>query len=156
MSKIYIGADHAGFQLKQELINFLKERGYEIDDKGAFEFDPNDDYPDFIIPVAQAVAKDSASKGIVIGGTGQGEAIAANRIKGVRAVVFNGQYEPHDNREVPDEIILSREHNDANILSLGARFLSTDDAKRAVNKWLTTEFLAGERHVRRLEKINNI
>ncbi len=155
MTKIYIGADHAGFELKKELSDFLTEQGHEVEDKGAFELDPKDDYPDFIIPVAQAVVDDSGSKGVVIGGSGQGEAIAANRIKGVRAVVFNGQYEPHDGRDIPDEIILSREHNDANVLSLGARFLSIDDAKRATNKWLVTEFSADERHVRRLQKIDS-
>jgi len=96
------------------------------------------------------------AKGIIIGGSGQGEAIAANRFHGVRAVVFNGQYEPKDGREVPHEIEISRLHNDANILSLGARFLNDDEAKEAVRLWLTTPFSGDERHVRRLRKIEEI
>lgn len=154
--KIYLGTDHAGFEIKEELKPFLEELGHEVKDQGASEYNEEDDYPDFIIPVAKAVASDKESRGIILGGTGQGEAIAANRIKGVRAVVFNGQYEPHGGREVPDEIIMSREHNDANILSLGARFLTADEAKRAITKWLATPFSEEERHIRRLEKIENL
>src|SRR5262245_51792344 len=122
--KIFIGADHAGFELKQKLIPFLCELGHEVEDKGAFKLTPDDDYPDFIIPVAREVAEaPDEVRGIVIGGSGQGEAMAANRFKGVRAIVFNGQYEPKDGREIPHEIETAREHNNANILSLGARFL---------------------------------
>lgn len=154
--KIVIGTDHAGFELKEELKKFLEEQGHTVEDKGAHELDPTDDYPDFITPVAEAIANDTEVKGIILGGSGQGEAIAANRHEGVRAVVFNGQYEPHDGREVPDEIILSREHNDSNILSLGARFLSLDDAQRAVTKWLATPFSGDEKHIRRIKKIDNI
>ncbi len=94
--KIYIGADHAGFELKNVLVDFLKERGYEMMDAGAQTFDPEDDYPDFIIPVAHAVSEGAAEWGIIIGGSGQGEAIVANRFPNVRAVVFNGQYMPTD------------------------------------------------------------
>ena len=154
--KIYIGTDHAGFEMKEELKPFLEELGHEVIDQGASEYNENDDYPDFIIPVAQAVSSDKEAKGIILGGTGQGEAIAANRINGVRAVVFNGQYEPHGGRIVPDEIIMSREHNDANIISLGARFLTADEAKRAITKWLATPFSEDERHVRRLQKIDSL
>ena len=154
--KIYLGTDHAGFEMKEELKPFLEELGHEVIDQGASEYNENDDYPDFIVPVAQAVSSDKESKGIILGGTGQGEAIAANRIKGVRAIVFNGQYEPHDGRIVPDEIIMSREHNDANILSLGARFLTVDEAKRAITKWLATPFSEDERHIRRLQKIDSL
>ena len=152
--KIYIGTDHAGFEMKEELKPFLEELGHEVKDQGASEYSKDDDYPDFIIPVAQAVSTDKGAKGIILGGTGQGEAITANRIKGIRAVVFNGQYEPYDGREVPDEIIMSREHNDANILSLGARFLTADEAKRAITKWLATPFSEDERHIRRIKKID--
>jgi len=154
--KIFIGADHAGFEMKEALKPFLEELGHGVVDHGADEYNIEDDYPDFIIPVAKDVAQAEGALGIVIGGSGQGEAIAANRLKGVRAVVFNGQYEPRDGREVPDEVILTREHNDANILSLGARFLSIDDAKRTVTKWLATPFSADARHVRRLEKVDNL
>ena len=153
--KIYIGVDHAGFELKKALIPFLEEKGHEVVDKGAYEYNEQDDYPDFIIPVAKAISKDSEdSRGIIIGGSGQGEAIVANRHKGVRAVVFNGQYDPVDGRNTPDEIILTREHNNANILELGARFINEEESKEAVEKWLSTPFPKDERHVRRLNKID--
>ena len=154
--KILIGSDHAGFELKQKLIPFLTELGYEAEDKGDYNLDENDDYPDFVAPVAKEVANNHGLKGIIIGGSGQGEAIVANRFPHIRAVVFNGQYKPPDGRKVPDEIILSRQHNDANILSLGARFLSEEEAKEAVKVWLETEFSNDERHIRRLRKIDEI
>jgi ribose 5-phosphate isomerase B len=155
--KIHIGSDHAGFELKESLKSFLESEGYEIIDHGAFEYDEYDDYPDFIFPVAKAVAQDlQNSRGIILGGSGQGEAICANRIPGIRAVVFNGQYDPVDGREVPNEIILSRQHNDSNILSFGARFLNEEEAKEAVILWLETEFSGEEKHIRRLDKIDDL
>lgn len=154
--KIFIGGDHAGLKIKKELVELLKAEGHDVTDFGAHEFNPEDDYPDFVIPVAKAVASNPLSKGIIIGGSGQGEAICANRFSGVRAIVFNGQYRPGDGREIPDEIKLSREHNDANILSLGARFLSAEEVKRAVTEWLETPFSNDERHIRRLAKIDEI
>lgn len=161
---IYIGSDHAGYEMKEELKKFLEMREYEVVDHGAYEYDEDDDYPDFIFPVAQDVILDPNSVGIILGGSGQGEAIAANRVRGVRAVVFNGQYNPKVNlddnlendREIPNEIVLSRQHNDANILSLGARFLTIDEAKDAVEMWLETEFSGDERHVRRIEKLDTM
>lgn len=150
---IYIASDHAGFEMKQELVSFLKLLGHSITDFGAHSFDQEDDYPDFVSQVANAISFDTDAKGIILGGSGQGEAIVANRFKGVRAVVFNGQYEPKDGRKVPEEIILSRQHNDANILSLGARFLSLDEAKDSVKTWLETEFSNDPRHIRRIKKI---
>jgi ribose 5-phosphate isomerase B len=153
---IHIGSDHAGYELKEALKLFLEKKGYQVIDHGADEYDEDDDYPDFIFPVAQNVALDTDSKGIILGGSGQGEAIAANRIKGIRAVVFNGQYQPVDGREVPEEIIISRQHNDANILSLGARFLSEEEAKEAVDLWLETDFSGEERHLRRIKKLDQI
>lgn len=154
--KLFIGGDHAGFKIKKDLIDLLKSEGHDVTDFGAHELNPSDDYPDFVIPVAKAVASNPLSKGIIIGGSGQGEAICANRFSGVRAIVFNGQYRPGDGREIPDEIKLSREHNDANILSLGARFLSAEEVKRAVTEWLETPFSNDERHIRRLAKIDEI
>ena len=143
--KIYIGADHAGFELKEKLKVFLSEKGYQVEDKGALKYDSEDDYPDFIRPVAEAVSREPESRGVVLGGSGQGEAIVANRIKGVRAVVYCGG---------STKIVkLSREHNDANILSLGARFISEEKAKKAVELWLSTSFKGG-RHQRRIEKID--
>jgi ribose 5-phosphate isomerase B len=162
IKKIHIGADHAGFELKESLIKFLEMQDYDVTDYGAYEYDEYDDYPDFIFPVAQNVVIDADAVGIVIGGSGQGEAIAANRLRGIRAVVFNGQYNPSVNFdespendiEIPNEIILSRQHNDSNILSLGARFLSDQEAKDAVTLWLETEFSGEERHVRRLDRLD--
>ena len=144
--RIFIGSDHAGFELKQKLILFVESLGHEVIDKGAFTLEEHDDYPDFIIPVAKEVAKDPSSRGIILGGSGQGEAIAANRVKGARTAVFYGG---------PLDIVeLSREHNDANILSLGARFVSEGEAQTAVQLWLETEFSGDERHTRRIKKID--
>jgi ribose 5-phosphate isomerase B len=153
--KILIASDHAGFELKNKLKDFLVTLGYEIKDFGAYELNEDDDYPDFVKPLALEISDNPELLGIIIGGSGQGEAICANRFKNVRAVVFNGQYKPLDGREVPKEIILSKEHNNANILSLGSRFLSLDDAKEAVSLWLKTSFSNDERHIRRLNKIDN-
>ncbi|MFQ6608576.1 MAG: RpiB/LacA/LacB family sugar-phosphate isomerase [Fidelibacterota bacterium] len=142
---IFLGADHAGFELKEAIKGHLKSSNFVVEDFGAHWFDSDDDYPDFIRPVAEAVAKDTVSRGIIIGGSGQGEAMCANRIKGVRAAVFYGG---------PEEIVrLSRGHNDANVLSLGARFLSTDEAIQAVDIWLSVSFNGG-RHLRRIDKLD--
>ena len=144
--KIYIGTDHAGFELKEKLKSFLEEMGRKVVDKGAYEYDREDDYPDFIKPVAEAVSKDSESRGIILGGSGQGEAIVANRVAGVRAAVYYGG--------TTEIIKLSREHNNANILSLGARFVDGAEAKEAVKLWLEIEFSGDERHQRRINKID--
>ena len=143
--KIYIAADHAGFKLKNYLIEKLLAGGYDIEDCGAFDYDPLDDYPDFIIPVAEKVANESNSRGIIIGGSGQGEAMAANRIQGARAAVYY---------DGPVDIVkLSRLHNNANILSLGARFLSPEKAIEILNIWLIEEFEGG-RHENRINKLD--
>ena len=143
--KIYIAADHAGFNLKKYLKKQLLVDGYDIEDCGAFDFDPLDDYPDFIIPAAEKVANQSNSRGIIIGGSGQGEAMAANRIQGVRAAVYY---------DGPIDIVkLSRLHNNANILSLGARFLSVERATEILNIWLEEKF-EGERHASRINKLD--
>ncbi len=143
--KIYIGTDHAGFELKQKLVPFIQSLGHEAIDFGAHEYNEVDDYPDFITPVAKEVSANPAARGIILGGSGQGEAMTANKFPHVRAAVYYGG--------TFDIVRLSREHNDANILSLGARFLSEDEAKEAVRIWLNTPFPCDERHVRRLEKI---
>jgi ribose 5-phosphate isomerase B len=145
--KIHIGTDHAGFELKQKLVPFLQSLGHEAVDFGAHEYDESDDYPDFIAPVAKAVSEDRSARGIILGGSGQGEAMVANKFPYVRAAVYYGG--------TLEIIRLSREHNDANILSLGARFLSEDEAKAAVELWLNTPFSGEERHIRRIEKINS-
>lgn len=145
--KIYIGSDHAGYELKEKLKVYIKELGYEVLDKGAFSFEPTDDYPDFIIPVAEEISKDKESLGIILGGSGQGEQISANKIDGVRAIEYYG-----GNLEI---VKLGREHNNANILSLGARFINEAEAKEAVKIFIETAFSQEERHVRRLEEIKN-
>lgn len=146
MTKIFLASDHAGYELKEALSVFLSERGFQVEDLGASSMDTNDDYPDYLMSLGRHVADDKNCMGIGIGGSGQGEAIAANRIKGARAAVFYGG---------PSEIVkLSREHNDANILSLGARFISVDDAKAAVILWLGTPFSGDERHARRIAKLD--
>ena len=154
--KIYIGTDHAGYVLKEKLVSCLKGQGYEVIDEGAFKYDEGDDYPDFVIPVARAVSKDpNGSKGIILGGTGEGEAIAANKFPHVRAIVDYGESTP----VVDDEaniIIRSRQHNNANILSLGARYFTEEKMMEAVNLWLNTPFSEDERHIRRLAKIDMI
>lgn len=152
--KVYIGTDHAGFELKEKLIPFVKKMGYEVFDCGAYKFEDGDDYPDYIEPVAKAVALNPEHNiGIILGGSGQGEAIVANRFPNVRAIVFYGDpgLFPKD-----DIITLGRLHNDSNILSLGARFLNFTDAKEAVEKWLNTKFTNEERHKRRIKKIERI
>lgn len=138
--------------MKDEIIRFLEQKHYEVVDHGAYELDPEDDYPDFILPVAIAVAEDTQSRGIILGGSGQGEAMVANRVQGIRATVFYG--EPANSDE--SIIDLSRQHNDANILSLGARFISDEEALEAVEQWLETDFSQEERHARRIQKIDQI
>tara|TARA_B100000941_G_scaffold75051_1_gene51149 strand:+ start:524 stop:964 length:441 start_codon:yes stop_codon:yes gene_type:complete len=143
--KIHLATDHAGLELKEKVKLYLSDLDYEVIDHGAYEYDALDDYPDFIFPCANAVSNDPESKGIILGGSGQGEAMAANRVKGVRAAVFyNG----------PDKIIkLSRQHNNANILSLGARFMSEKKMYKIIEVWLSTDFESG-RHQRRIEKLD--
>ena len=146
MSKtIVLATDHAGFELKEHVKKFLLEKGFEIKDFGALEYDSQDDYPDFIIPASKFISENKLI-GIIFGGSGQGEAIAANRIKGTRAVVFyNG----------PDDIIkLSRSHNNANILSIGARFVDNRRAEEIINLWLSTTFEEG-RHQKRINKLDS-
>ncbi|MFA5821229.1 MAG: RpiB/LacA/LacB family sugar-phosphate isomerase [Candidatus Gracilibacteria bacterium] len=142
---IYLASDHAGFERKEQVKKFLLEKGMEVSDVGPEKFDKMDDYPDFVIPCAEKVAGEKGSFGVVFGHSGQGEAFAANKVRGIRAVVYYG----HE-----DEIIeLSRVHNDANVLSVGAHFVNEDAAKKAVEKWLGTAFTNEERHVRRIKKV---
>lgn len=154
--KIFVGTDHAGYGLKEKLVVFLRGAGHEVIDKGAHEYDENDDYPDFVIPVAREVSKDPDNvRGIILGATGEGEAIAANKFPHVRAVVYYGSGRCVVDDEA-DVIQRSREHNDANVLSLAARYLTEEDMLKSVNQWLNTPFSNGERHIRRLGKIDQI
>ncbi|PJA33420.1 MAG: ribose-5-phosphate isomerase [Candidatus Zambryskibacteria bacterium CG_4_9_14_3_um_filter_40_16] len=151
--KIYIGTDHAGLAQKEKIIEYLRENGYEVVDKGAHEYDEEDDYPDFAIPVAREVSKNPQnSLGIILGGSGQGEAIVANRFSHVRAAVFYGNAYSLTNNV--SNLHFTREHNDANVLCLGSRFITDEEAVQAVQTWINTSFSNGERHKRRIIKID--
>jgi ribose 5-phosphate isomerase B len=142
---IHLATDHAGLAHKEAVKAYLVGQGIEVVDHGATELVPEDDYPDYMLPCAQAVAADpDNSMGVIFGGTGQGEAMCANRVSGIRAAVFYGG--------TTDILTLSRGHNASNILSLGARFLTPDEAVQAVTLWLGTPFSNDERHLRRLSK----
>lgn len=162
--KVYLGTDHAGFELKNKIAGFLKGEGYEVEDCGASEFDKDDDYPDLIAKAAQKVSASPESFGIVFGGSGQGEAIVANKFKNVRCALFYGPVIAPVATDItgktsddPFEMLrLTREHNNSNMLSLGVRFLSEEDAIRAVKLFLSSKYSGEERHQRRIEKIKKI
>jgi ribose 5-phosphate isomerase B len=142
--RIAIGSDHAGYLLKQHLIDTLKELGHDVDDQGTHSEEPVD-YPPICAGVARTVATGQADRGIVLGGSGQGEQIAANKVRGVRAALCNDLYTAR----------LSRQHNDANVLSMGGRIVAFGLADEILTLWLSTEFEGG-RHVRRVEQISQI
>ena len=142
--RVSIGADHAGYQLKEELKGFLKELGHDVQDLGTDSEEPAD-YPPICAAVARAVRDDEADRGIVLGGSGQGEQISANKVRGVRAALCNDLYTAR----------LSREHNDANVLSIGARIVGSGLAREIVELWLATGFDGG-RHERRVGQIADI
>lgn len=145
--KIHLATDHAGFELKNQIMDYLVSLDYEVADHGAFEYNETDDYPDFISKAAQAVSEDPENNvGIVFGGSGQGEDMVADKFEHVRSAVYYGS-----NLEI---VKLAREHNNANVLSLGARFVSENEAKEAVKIFLETSFSGDERHQRRIEKID--
>lgn len=151
--KVYFAADHGGFPLKEVLKPYVQSLGYEIEDMGAYALDMNDDYPVFVQAAARKVSENpTGSRGIVIGGSGQGEAFAANRIKGVRAVVYYGEparkQTDADGKQL-DMITSTREHNDSNVLSLAGRFLTEEESKEAVRRWLAAPHDGSERHARR-------
>ena len=158
--KIYIAADHAGFALKNALAEHIRTLGYEVEDMGALSLDKDDDYPDFMMPLAKRVADEVSARGIIVGGSGQGEAMCANRVPGVRAAVFYGpmrvtaalDIEGGHSEDGYDAVRLPRRHNDANVLSIGARFVSGDEADEAVRIFLETPFSGSARHARRLAK----
>lgn len=143
---IFLGTDHAGFELKESIKNFLDSAGYKIEDCGAYEFNREDDYPDFVSIAAQSVVKNPDSFGIVFGYSGAGECIAANKIAGARAVLGVSE----------ENVKLTRQHNNANVLSLGSHFTDKSLAEKLVQLFLNTPFSGEERHVRRLEKISRL
>ena len=147
--RIFFASDHAGFEMKGKLIPFVQRLGFEVEDLGPKEFNPEDDYPVTIEKAAIEIFKDPEnSRAIILGKTGEGEATVANRFPNVRAGVYYG-----GNTEI---IKLSREHNDSNVLSLGAGFLSDSSAEEAVKLWLETTFSGDKRHIRRLEEIDKL
>jgi ribose 5-phosphate isomerase B len=162
MRKVFIASDHAGFALKQVVVGYLQELGHEVTDIGPAALEPGDDYPVLIYPCAEAVAQsEGIALGIIIGSSGQGEAMVANRVPTIRAAVFYGESHASggvDAEGTPgtdgyDIVRLARMHNSANILSLGARFITEEQAKRAVEIFLTTAFSTNERHQRRVTEL---
>lgn len=147
---IHFATDHAGFELKEVLVGFVRDAlGYDVYDHGSHAYDAQDDFPDFITEAAKAVADDPTNtKAIILGGSGQGEAMLANRYPYVRAAVYYGG--------AIEIVKLSREHNDANVLSLGARFLTEEEATQAVSLWLRTAVASEEKYQRRIDKIKSI
>ncbi len=148
--KVFLATDHAGFELKNEIKVFLEsELGFEVIDCGAHEYDPVDDFPVFITEAAAAVAADPENnRAVIFGGSGQGEAMLANRFTRVRAIVYYGG--------AVEIVKLSREHNDANVLSIGARFVSAVEAKKIIELWFKTKPLADEKYQRRIDQIKEI
>jgi ribose 5-phosphate isomerase B len=159
--KIYVTGDHAGFRLKSAFVEHLPMLGHEVIDMGPATLDPEDDYPDYVTPLAEAIVGEPDAFGIILAGSGEGEAMCANRVRGVRCAVFYGKVgavealdaEGGHAQDGFDTVRLSRKHNNANILSIGARFVSPQDADEAVRIFLATPFDAkSPRHARRLAK----
>ena len=142
--RIHIGADHAGLELKSALIEHFTAQGHEVKDHGPYVYDALDDYPDFCIPAAEAVVKDPGSLGIVIGGSGNGEQIAANKVKGVRAALAWSI----------ETAKLAKQHNNANVIAVGGRMHSIDECKAILDSFIAEPFSNDERHIRRIEKIS--
>lgn len=170
IQKIHLGTDHAGYEMKEFIKNSLTNKGYSIVDHGANILNTNDDYPDYVKLVAESIINDdnninlgvqppsnenSSSLGIIFGGSGQGEAMVANRYNGIRAGVYygdNGMQKDVNGHDL-DIITSMRQHNNANVLSIGARFITNEQALNAIMIFITTKFTNDERHLRRVEKI---
>jgi len=143
--RVYLGSDHAGYELKDHLLRWLEERGDEPVDCGPAGYDPDDDYPPFVLRAAARTAADPGSLGIVIGGSGNGEAIAANKVPGVRAALAWSL----------ETAALAREHNDANVISVGARMHTVAEAVSFVERFMETPFSGGARHARRIAMLSD-
>jgi ribose 5-phosphate isomerase B len=141
--RVYLGSDHAGFELKAYLVEHLTAAGHEAVDCGPAAYDPDDDYPPFCFTVGERVLADPGSLGVVIGGSGNGEQIAANKVRGVRAALAWSE----------ETARLGREHNDAHVVAIGARMHAQEDAARFVDVFVGTAFTGGERHARRLRML---
>lgn len=159
---IALATDHAGFEQLKELETYLESLGHVCQNYGPSRLDISDDYPDFVRVAAKAVAEGRCDRGIVLGGTGQGEAMAANRTPGVRCAVFYGPAVPkrvvdvsgRTSHDIYEIVRLSRDHNDANMLSLAARFVTVQDMKHVIKLWLDTPFSNEPRHLRRNAKLD--
>ena len=144
--KVYLAADHAGFELKEDVKKYLLEQSFEVEDFGAYTFTPGDDYPDFIAKVGEAIQNNPEAFGIIFGKSGAGEEIVANKFKNVRAILGFSK----------ENVELSRIHNNANVLSLGSQFETLEKAKELVDTFLKTPFSNDPRHIRRIEEITKI
>jgi ribose 5-phosphate isomerase B len=142
--RIHIGSDHAGLELKSQLIEHLVNNGHDVTDHGPYEYDAVDDYPDFCIPAAEAVAKDPVSLGIVLGGSGNGEQIAANKVKGIRAALAWSV----------ETAKLAKDHNNANVVAVGGRMHELSLVKEIIDAFIAHPFSNDKRHVRRIDKIS--
>ncbi|MFI1968180.1 ribose-5-phosphate isomerase [Streptomyces cinnamoneus] len=142
--RVYLGSDHAGYELKNHLVEWLKAQGHDPVDCGPHIYDAQDDYPPFCLRAAERTAADEGSLGIVIGGSGNGEQIAANKVEGVRAALAWSE----------QTAALGREHNDANVMSVGARMHTEDEATKFVEIFLATPYSGDERHTRRIEMLS--
>lgn len=143
--RIHIGSDHAGLELKGALVDYLESKGHNVTDHGPHEYDALDDYPDFCIPAAEATVADPESLGIVLGGSGNGEQIAANKVKGVRAALAWSV----------ETAKLAKEHNNANVVGIGGRMHSIDECTAIIDAFIETPFSDDERHIRRINKITS-
>ena len=143
--RVHIGSDHAGLELKNSLVEHLKSSGHDVIDHGPHEYDALDDYPVFCIPAALAVASEKGSFGIVLGGSGNGEQMAANKVKGIRAALVWSV----------ETAKLAREHNDANVIAIGGRMHSIDVCKELIDAFLSTPFSNDQRHIRRIGQVSN-
>lgn len=141
--RIHIGGDHAAFETQQALITYLAEQGHDVVNHGPTEYDAEDDYPVYVLRAAEAVRDEDGSLGIVLGGSGNGEQMAANKVKGIRAALCL----------TPEFASLAREHNGAQILSIGGRFVSIDEAKEIARTFIETPYAGVERHARRLAMV---
>ncbi len=162
---IFLATDHTGLEIKNKIKTFLEQKGFTVEDCGAYTYDERDDYPDFVVKAAKKVSENPEEhRGIVFGGSGQGEAMVANKIKGIRCALFYAPVSPKKPINIegkqsanPFEILtLTREHNFANMLSIGCRFLTDDEIMQAVNIWLNSPNSTNERHIRRVEKIKKL
>jgi len=143
--RVHIGSDHAGLELKNALVEHLKSAGHDVVDHGPHEYDALDDYPVFCIPAAQGVANENGSFGIVLGGSGNGEQMAANKVKGIRAALVWSV----------ETAKLAREHNDANVIAIGGRMHPIEVCKELIDVFLATPFSNDERHIRRIGQVSN-